>query len=113
MKVYAINATVQQHITNRISIDTNAETATNRIKQSYDFCNNLETDAAYDLDGGLVFTNGHHCISYEIHRGPEPDSVLILTSRCSVENLTVEKSNQWVFKGIHEARKEARKILNK
>ena len=120
MKVYAVNATVLMHATptgkhtNKVSIDTNAGTATDRIQQSYDFRLNMTNeDGGYNLDRGMIFTNGHHYVAYETYPGPEPDSVLILTSRCSDQNLDEEKSKIWVAKGIQEARKQADKILNK
>jgi hypothetical protein len=114
MKVYAVNATVLMHSTpsgkhtNRIFIDTNAGTAAERIQQSYDY-----KDGGYNLDKSMIFTNGHHYVAYETYPGPDPDSILILTSRCSDRNLDEEKSKVWVDKGIQEARKQANKILNK
>ncbi|WP_146441166.1 hypothetical protein [Vibrio kanaloae] len=112
MKIYAVNATVSIHDkpANKISIDTNACTATDRIQQSYDF---RRESGRYNLDNGLIFTNGHHYIAYETYQGPEPDSILILTSRCSDRKLDEEKSKIWVDKGIQEARKQADKILKK
>ncbi|EKO3820724.1 hypothetical protein NTH40_002265 [Vibrio harveyi] len=120
IKVYAVNATILSHATptgkhtNKVSIDTNAGTATDRIQQSYDFrLSKTHEDGGYRLDKGTIFTNGHHYIAYETYPGPESDSVLILTSRCSDQNLDEEKSKTWVAKGIEEARKQADRILSK
>ncbi|EOV0093348.1 hypothetical protein [Vibrio parahaemolyticus] len=120
MKVYAVNATVLMHATptgkhtNQVSTDTNAGTAVDRIQQAYDFGLNMsDEDGGYKLDQGMVFTNGYHYVAYETYPGPVPDSVLILTSRCSDENLDEENSKFWVAKGIQEARKQADKILSK
>ncbi|EKL0034286.1 hypothetical protein PP666_004413 [Vibrio vulnificus] len=120
MKVYAINATVQMHATpagkytNEVYIDTNAGTAVDRIQQAYDFrINTTDEDGGYNLANDMIFTDGHHYVAYETYPGPEAESVLVLTSRCSDRNLDEEKSKIWVAKGIQEARKQADKILSK
>jgi hypothetical protein len=120
MKVYAVNATALMHVTptgkhtNKISTNTNAGTAIDRIQKSCDFRLDMNNeDGAYNLDKGRVFTDGRDYVAYETYPGPESDSVLILTSQCSDPNLDEEKSKIQVAKGIEEARKQADKILDK
>ncbi|MEI8659365.1 hypothetical protein [Vibrio sp. Hal054] len=114
MKFYAVNATVIVDDRRKVFIDTNAADALDRIQQVYDFRLNMaDENCGYNLDNGMIFTNGHHYVAYEMYPGPEAGSVLVLTSRCSDLNLDDETSKAWVAKGILKARKQKDKILNK